>query len=99
MHHRAAEPVALDVLVDSLDRALTRERRFTADAAHELRHPLSVLRMELDLAGAVGVDHTWRVHLRRARDGLERMERLVAQLLSLARVESIGACPRPPRSR
>ena len=80
---------ALDTLVDNLDRALARERRFTADAAHELRHPLSVLRMELDLAGMVGDDATRHVHLQRARDGLERMERLVAQLLTLARVESL----------
>jgi signal transduction histidine kinase len=80
---------ALDTLVDNLDRALARERRFTADAAHELRHPLSVLRMELDLAGMVGDDAAPQVHLQRARDGLERMERLVAQLLTLARVESL----------
>lgn len=80
---------ALDALVADLDATLARERRFTADAAHELRHPLSVLRMELDLAGA-GEDVAARArHLQHARDGLERMERLVAQLLTLARVESV----------
>ena len=80
---------ALDALVAHLDAALARERRFTADAAHELRHPLSVLRMELDLAGARVDDAGRREHLQRARDGLARMERLVAQLLVLARVESL----------
>lgn len=80
---------ALDALVAKLDAALVRERRFTADAAHELRHPLSVLRMELDLAGAAGDDAGRAAHLQRARDGLQRMERLVAQLLTLARVESL----------
>ncbi|HET6434847.1 MAG TPA: ATP-binding protein [Xanthomonadaceae bacterium] len=80
---------ALDALVAKLDSALARERRFTADAAHELRHPLSVLRMELDLAGAAGDDAGRAAHLQRARDGLQRMERLVAQLLTLARVESL----------
>jgi signal transduction histidine kinase len=80
---------ALDALVANLDSALARERRFTADAAHELRHPLSVLRMELDLAGASAGEPARHVHLQRARDGLERMERLVAQLLTLARVESL----------
>ena len=79
---------ALDGLVADLDSALARERRFTADAAHELRHPLSVLRLELDLAGAADGDEA-RAHLQRARDGLQRMERLVAQLLTLARVESL----------
>lgn len=80
---------ALDALVARLDAALSRERRFTADAAHELRHPLSVLRMELDLAGASVDDAARGRHLQRARDGLGRMERLVAQLLVLARVESL----------
>ena len=79
---------AIDALVGHLDSALARERRFTADAAHELRHPLSVLRMELDLADAA--DGPGReAHLERARAGLLRMERLVAQLLTLARVESL----------
>ncbi|WP_166206084.1 ATP-binding protein [Cognatiluteimonas telluris] len=80
---------ALDALVANLDGALARERRFTADAAHELRHPLSVLRMELDLAGRVDDPSAAGMHLQRARDGLERMERLVVQLLTLARVESL----------
>jgi two-component system, OmpR family, sensor histidine kinase QseC len=80
---------ALDTLVESLDLALARERRFTADAAHELRHPLSVLRLELDLFGGIDDAAARRLHLQRARDGLERMERLVAQLLTLARVESL----------
>lgn len=80
---------ALDALVADLDATLARERRFTADAAHELRHPLSVLRMELDLAGAGGDATARERHLQRAREGLERMERLVAQLLTLARVESV----------
>jgi two-component system, OmpR family, sensor histidine kinase QseC len=80
---------ALDALVANLDATLARERRFTADAAHELRHPLSVLRMELDLARASGEPTARRDHLQRAREGLDRMERLVAQLLTLARVESL----------
>jgi len=84
---------ALDGLVGNLDAALARERRFTADAAHELRHPLSVLQLELDLAGSATDDTTRAQHLQRARDGLQRMERLVTQLLTLARVESLEAVP------
>jgi len=79
----------LDSLVARLDATLARERRFTADAAHELRHPLSVLRMELDLAGTSAGDDERIRHLQRARGGLLRMERLVDQLLTLARVESL----------
>ena len=84
---------AVDGLVGTLDAGLARERRFTADAAHELRHPLSVLQLELDLAGQA-TDATGREqHLQRAREGLQRMERLVTQLLTLARVESLDAVP------
>lgn len=84
---------AVDTLVGTLDAALARERRFTADAAHELRHPLSVLQLELDLAASAEDDSAREQHLQRARDGLQRMERLVAQLLTLARVESLDALP------
>lgn len=80
---------ALDALVSGLDAALARERRFTADAAHELRHPLAVLQMELDLAAVAAGEAERRAHLERASAGLTRMERLVAQLLTLARVESL----------
>ncbi len=81
---------AIDKLVDRLRLSLEHERRFTADAAHELRHPLAALRLELDLAGR-GDDAAERArHLQRAQDALDRMQRLVTQLLLLARVEKLA---------
>ena len=82
---------AVDALVGTLADALARERRFTADAAHELRHPLSVLQLELDLVAGATDAAARAQHLGRAREGLQRMERMVAQLLTLARVESLDA--------
>jgi len=97
--------LALNGLLGRLGEALERERRFTADAAHELRTPLAALRVHAS-------------NLREARDdaeraasqasldaGLRRMERLVTQLLELARQEpgaqpaarapvALGACVR-----
>jgi two-component system sensor histidine kinase QseC len=75
--------------VARLQRSLEHERRFTADAAHELRHPLAALRLELDLAGRDGDAAARARHLQRAQDALDRMQRLVAQLLMLARVEKL----------
>ena len=81
---------AIDQLVARLRQSLEHERRFTADAAHELRHPLAALRLELDLA-ARGEDGAARSqHLGRAHAALDRMQRLVAQLLLLARVEKLA---------
>ena len=80
---------AVDRLVERLKVGLEHERRFTADAAHELRHPLATLRLELDLAGC-NDDATLRaLHLQRAQNALDRMQRLVTQLLLLARVEKL----------
>ena len=80
---------AIDVLVGRLKASLEHERRFTADAAHELRNPLAALRVELDLAGQDVDAATRALHLQRSHAALDRMQRLVTQLLMLARVENL----------
>lgn len=80
---------AIDRLVARLQASLERERRFTADAAHELRNPLAALRLELDLAGQGADDAERALHLQRSHEALDRMQRLVTQLLMLARVENL----------
>lgn len=80
---------AIDRLVARLQVSLARERRFTADAAHELRNPLAALRLELDLAGQDADAAERALHLQRSHEALDRMQRLVTQLLLLARVENL----------
>lgn len=80
---------AIDQLVARLQTSLERERRFTADAAHELRNPLAALRLELDLAAQSADDAGRTLHLQRSQEALDRMQRLVTQLLMLARVENL----------
>jgi two-component system sensor histidine kinase QseC len=80
---------AIDQLVARLRQSLEHERRFTADAAHELRHPLAAQRLELDLAARGEQVIARAQHLERAHAALDRMQRLVAQLLLLARVEKL----------
>ncbi len=76
----------------ALEDAFARQRRFTADASHELRAPLAVIRAEADLA--LRKDRTPREY-RGAMDAIaaeaDRMEALIAELLSAARAESGSA--------
>ncbi|WP_353057277.1 histidine kinase dimerization/phospho-acceptor domain-containing protein [Salinicola sp. JS01] len=81
---------ALNDFIDRLGQTLERERRFTADAAHELRTPLAALKIHLDNA-RFGEPSA----LDKAYNGIERLQRVVEQLLLLARLEldDQGAAP------
>ncbi len=81
---------AINGLLRRLDVALARERRFVADAAHELRTPISALKVHADNARQAK-DATERAESERSLAvGIARVERLAAQLLSLSRAESVG---------
>jgi two-component system sensor histidine kinase QseC len=75
----------LHVLAD----VLAHERRFTADAAHELRTPLAALRAQWDVVRRAAPGSARTQAEDRLAAGFERMERLVAQLLMLSRVEGV----------
>ncbi len=79
--------VAVNGLISRLRTALERERRFTADAAHELRTPISALKVHADnLAGAR--DDAERAESQsRVQASADRLHRLVGQMLSLSRLE------------
>jgi len=66
-----------------LDDALEREKRFSADAAHELRTPISALKIQLhNLGDDIGSKHE---SFQQLQNGVERMRHLIEQLLSLYR--------------
>jgi two-component system sensor histidine kinase QseC len=81
----------LDALNDLLQRLAQRmetERRFTADAAHELRTPIAAIRAQAQVALTSAADD--RVRQQALQDtlmGCDRASRVVEQLLTLARVE------------
>ncbi len=78
---------AIDGLTQRVARAIDNERRFTADAAHELRTPLAGLRVQAQVAARV-IDPTERQRaLAHVLAGVERMTHLVEQLLALARLD------------
>jgi two-component system sensor histidine kinase QseC len=87
---RELEPVltALNEQFARLEDALERERRFSADVAHELRTPLASTMINLENAEASRSTQEADVALAGARQSLAALARRVEQLLSLARLET-----------
>lgn len=87
-------PRELDTIVGALNRLLerirhlrVREKRFIADAAHELRTPLAVLDLHAQNALAAEDPADRHEALQELRGGVARATRLITQLLTLARLE------------
>ncbi|MFE0590303.1 ATP-binding protein [Micromonospora echinospora] len=87
--HRLA--VTLNDMLARLEAARARQRAFLADAAHELRSPLTNMRTELEVAGRLGERTDWPVVARDLLSDTERLSRLVDDLLLLARLDEAGA--------
>ncbi|HTB90685.1 MAG TPA: histidine kinase dimerization/phospho-acceptor domain-containing protein, partial [Steroidobacteraceae bacterium] len=84
---REVEPLVseLNRLLERLQRAFSAQRAFISDAAHELRSPLTALRLQLQLLDRAP-DETERLEARaRLGAAVERAIHLVEQLLALAR--------------
>ena len=78
---------ALNRLLLQIAQLLAREQRFLADAAHELRTPLAVLRIHAQNAQQAPDPVDRANALLQLGDGVERATRVVTQLLTLARLE------------
>lgn len=78
---------ALNGLMERLDEALAMERRFAADASHELRTPFAIIRTHAQIAQRSGDPAERRQALDNLILGVDRATRLIAQLLILARLQ------------
>ncbi|HUN70327.1 MAG TPA: histidine kinase dimerization/phospho-acceptor domain-containing protein, partial [Burkholderiales bacterium] len=78
---------SLNHLLERLSGALAMQRSFVADAAHELRSPLTALRLQLQLLERAPDRRSRRQAQERLAAGIERASHLVNQLLTLARSE------------
>jgi signal transduction histidine kinase len=84
----AALATTMNAMLDRLHHAIDSQRRFVADASHELRSPLTTLRVGLDL-----LDQDQAVpnsQVKRLLTETDRLSRLVADLLLLARGDEHG---------
>jgi two-component system OmpR family sensor kinase len=82
---------ALNDLLHKLDHALSSQRAFVADAAHELRSPLTALKLQLQLAERAAADDQRATAFAKLHERLDRATHLVQQLLTSARQESAAA--------
>ncbi len=82
---------ALNALLARLRDSFEAQRSFVADAAHELRSPLTALKLQLELVRTASNDAARAQALRELGAGTDRMQRLIEQLLALARAEPGGA--------
>lgn len=84
---------ALNRMLAQIQEVLERERRFIADAAHEMRTPLAVLRVHAQNLLEAGTEQERRESLEFLIAGVDRTSRLVNQLLTMARLEPKAVAP------
>ncbi|MBV8156857.1 MAG: hypothetical protein JO278_04320, partial [Dyella sp.] len=79
--------VSINRLLQRLRETMAQQRRFVADAAHELRSPLTALTLQAQNIDTKAMAPETRERIDDLRAGLKRSSRLVSQLLSLARLQ------------
>lgn len=77
-------------LLDRLDQSFERQKKFVADASHELRTPVAILCGEADvvLAQPKRTEEEYRESLEILRDEAKRLKRIVEDLFTLARADA-----------
>ncbi|WP_019466780.1 sensor histidine kinase [Dyella japonica] len=78
---------SINRLLARLRDSMAQQRRFVADAAHELRSPLAALNLQMQNLGRADLPPDTQARLESVRAGLSRSTHLIGQLLSLARLQ------------
>ena len=87
-------PIEVRPFVGAINRLLARvtqsvetQKRFIADAAHELRSPLTALSLQAESLDSVNLSESNQLKIQRLKEGLLRARNLLEQLLTLARMQ------------
>ncbi|WP_044539056.1 ATP-binding protein [Bradyrhizobium sp. LTSP885] len=95
---QAGTPSELHPFIHSINGLLVRvgllvdqQRRFVADAAHELRTPITALSLQAENLGSVDLPEEARGRVAALKQGMQRTKHLLEQLLALARYEAAPA--------
>lgn len=78
---------AINRMLKRVDQSVTQQRRFVADAAHEMRTPLTALSLQAELFDSEDMSEQARERLATLKSGLERTRLLLNQLLAFARAQ------------
>jgi two-component system OmpR family sensor kinase len=82
---------AMNGLLARLDEAMAQQKRFVADAAHELRTPLGALQIQAEMLEAASGEGERRARAQALRSGIARLAGLVSQLLTMARLDAAAS--------
>ncbi|MBJ2291283.1 sensor histidine kinase N-terminal domain-containing protein [Pseudomonas sp. MF5691] len=89
---------ALNRVLAQIQEVMGRERRFIADAAHEMRTPLAVLKVHAENLKDAASEDDRRASLEHLMAGVDRTTRLVNQLLTMARIEPRTSALEAPKT-
>lgn len=87
--------VAINRLLSRVAQSVALQRRFVADAAHELRSPLTALSLQAEQLEAAEMSTLARERLATLKNGLKRTQMLLNQLLAFARAQQPASAPTP----
>lgn len=81
--------IAINHLLSRVEESMVLQRRFIADAAHELRSPMAALSLQAERLADAEMSDRARERLEALRQGIDRGRHLLDQLLALARAQSL----------
>lgn len=85
---------AINLLLDKAGRFMQQQKRFIADASHELRSPMTALSLQVENLQQLPLSEEAKAQVAQIQQGIQRNRHLLEQLLSLARLQNTSAAER-----